>query len=144
MSTISNFVLTILGGVLIFVLGQIFIKFIFEPLHEQSVLIGKIANSLIYYIDTEKGETFKLIDSTQAPIVLREHASSLMGVSYAIPFYWFWEHFSGRPLRKNIVEASQELIALSNKIDKSSLGRIKKIAKYLKIGILSEHFDKNN
>jgi hypothetical protein len=143
MSTISNLAPTILSGVLIFVLGQIFIKFIVEPLHEQSILIGKIANALVYYIDTEKGETFTLIDSKQAPIVLREHASNLMGISYAIPFYWFWE-LCGRPLRKNIVEASQELLALSNKIDKSSLDRIKKIADYLNIGILSERFDKNN
>ena len=41
--------LTILGGIVVFASGQIFVKFIVEPLHEQSKLIGEIAESLIYY-----------------------------------------------------------------------------------------------
>ncbi len=41
--------LTILGGVTVFVVGQIAVKFIIEPLHEQSQLVGEITNSLIYY-----------------------------------------------------------------------------------------------
>lgn len=45
----SDFALTILGGIAIFVGGQILIKFVIEPFYEQSRLIGEIANSLIYY-----------------------------------------------------------------------------------------------
>lgn len=142
MSTISDFVLTILGGVSIFVLGQIVIKFIVEPLYEQSKAIGQIVDSLIYYIDAKKGEKFKKINSTEAPIVLRQRASALMEKTYAIPIYELWEYFGIVPERKSIVEALQELIVLSNGVDNSSLNRIEKIAKYLKIDILSESLNK--
>jgi hypothetical protein len=41
--------LTILSGILVFVIGQVIVKFIIEPLHEQAKLIGEIANSLIFF-----------------------------------------------------------------------------------------------
>ena len=40
---------TILGGIVVFVVGQVITKFVIEPMHERSKLIGEIANSLIYY-----------------------------------------------------------------------------------------------
>src|SRR5687768_13838110 len=46
---------TILGGIIIFVVGQVVAKFIIEPLYEQSKLIGEIANSLIYYANAGAG-----------------------------------------------------------------------------------------
>jgi hypothetical protein len=51
----SDVGLTILGGITIFVGGQILIKFIIEPFYEQSKLIGEIANSLIYYANAGAG-----------------------------------------------------------------------------------------
>ncbi len=41
--------ITILGGFIVFVLGQIVVKFFIEPIHEQSKTIGEIAYSLIFY-----------------------------------------------------------------------------------------------
>ena len=41
--------LTILGGIIIFAAGQALVKFIIEPLHDQSNLIGEIADSLVFY-----------------------------------------------------------------------------------------------
>jgi hypothetical protein len=46
---------TILGGIIVFVVGQVVTKFIIEPLYEQSKLIGEIANSLIYYANAGAG-----------------------------------------------------------------------------------------
>src|SRR5688572_8306196 len=47
--------LTILGGIIVFVAGQVVTKFIIEPLYEQSKLIGEIANSLTYYANAGAG-----------------------------------------------------------------------------------------
>lgn len=47
--------LTILGGILVFVIGQVVVKFILEPLHEQAKLIGEIANSLIFFANVGPG-----------------------------------------------------------------------------------------
>lgn len=47
--------LTIFGGIVIFVGGQILVKFLVDPFYEQSKLIGEIANSLIYYANAGAG-----------------------------------------------------------------------------------------
>jgi len=168
--------LTILGGIIIFVGGQILTKFIIEPFYEQSKLIGEIANSLIYYANVgagvephyfqqlqnlskqdnlevtarklmvERYEDLIRNESKQlgeATIVLRQQASQLMGRTNAIPFYGLWVvlSFGFLPTRKYVIEASQELIGLSNDPSKST-DRARKIAKYLRIKIISERFGK--
>jgi hypothetical protein len=40
---------TILGGVFIYVLGQIATRFFIEPYHEYRKLVGEIADALVYY-----------------------------------------------------------------------------------------------
>ena len=42
---------TVISGTLIFVIGQIILKFIIEPIHKQKEIIGEIADALIYYAD---------------------------------------------------------------------------------------------
>lgn len=169
--------LTILGGIIIFVGGQIVTRFIIEPFYEQFKLIGEIANSLIYYgnvdeavelhyreqllaiskrDDIEEPERKLLIERyeelirdqsrqvREAKIVLRQQASQLMGRTNAIPFYGLWVAFSfwHLPTRKSVNEASQELIGLSNDTSKSTDNRTKKIAKCLRMKIISERFGK--
>lgn len=46
---------TILGGIIVFVVGQVVSKFIIEPFYEQSKLIGEIASSIIYYANAGAG-----------------------------------------------------------------------------------------
>jgi hypothetical protein len=168
--------LTILGGIVIFVGGQILTKFIVEPFYEQSKLIGEIANSLIYYANVGAGvepyyfqqlqaiskqdnleEIVKKLmieryeelirnESKQlreATIVLRQQASQLMGRTNAIPFYGLWVVLSlgFLPARETVIEASQELIGLSNDTSKNT-DRARKIAKCLRIKIISERFGK--
>lgn len=163
---------TILGGIVVFVVGQIVAKFVIEPLYEQSKLIGEIANSIIYYANAGGGlepyylqniqnvskqdgldETTKELvieryreliknewaRSDEARISLRQKASQLMGTTNAIPFYTLLVVISlGQlPTKKAILEASQELIGYSNDT-KSGMDRSRKIAKKLRINIVSE------
>lgn len=124
MSEISKILLTslltVFGGVIIFVVGQIFVKFILEPLNEQSKLIGEIANSLNFYANVgarveqhyyeEIEKAFKLDEPAKTFIsqryeqilqnhykkqddaadILRQQSSKLIGITYSIPFYDFW------------------------------------------------------
>lgn len=48
--------LTIFGGVLVYVIGQVTSKFLIDPIHEQKKLIGEIGDSLIFYWKDAKGE----------------------------------------------------------------------------------------
>ncbi len=80
--------------------------------------------------------------SDEARISLRQQASKLMGNTNSIPLYGalvaasFWV----LPTRKSIIEASKELIGLSNDPSKGA-NRAKKIAKLLRIKIISERID---
>jgi len=111
---------TILGGVVVFVIGQIIVKFIIEPLQEQLKLLGEIANSLVFFanvggnVEPYYYEGLKKADELDEPVrkvvtgryeeilknhwkksddaseILRQQASELMGVTNSIPFYDFW------------------------------------------------------
>jgi hypothetical protein len=139
-------VLTIVGGVIVFVIGQMIVKFIIEPLNEQSKLIGEIANSLIFYANvgakveqyyyeqiknaytqeepakTVLTERYKQIlqnhweSSDEAAKILREQASKLIGLTNSIPFYKLWSLFKRFPKYDNIIKASSQLIEMSNSV----------------------------
>lgn len=119
---------TIIGGVLIFVGGQLVAKFIIEPVYERAKLIGEIADSLIYYanlymnpnnspiqpFDPDKG----LRD--EAEKIFRRQASQLMARTHAIPCYGLVEGLRGIRAR-DIEQAYKELIGLANSVHQGNL-----------------------
>lgn len=50
---------TVVSGTLVFVVGQIILKFIIEPIHKQKEIIGEIADALIYYANLYTHPVFK-------------------------------------------------------------------------------------
>jgi len=111
--------LTVLGGILVFVVGRIIEKFVIEPIHEQSRLIGEIADSLIFYADLYSNPGIgKREQMDEAKKVLREQASQLITRNNMIPCYKFWRYLSlgHLPKRADIIEAQKNLIGLSNSI----------------------------
>ncbi len=65
---------TIIGGVVVLVLGQLISKFLIEPMQEQSKLIGEIANSVVFYgnvgstgIETYYIDEFRKATGIQGP-----------------------------------------------------------------------------
>lgn len=119
-------VATIIGGVIIFVIGQLLAKFIIEPIYEQHNAIGAIADSLIFYArqyanpgpikDRQLGIISFPPGQTEAEDTLRQHASKLIARTQAIPLYWLWEKFRLVRSKSDIVEAHKNLIYLSNSI----------------------------
>lgn len=108
--------LTILGGISVFVVGQIVSKFLIEPIHEQSKIIGKIADSLIFYANlySNPGSNIPREESDEASRTIRQQASQLMAKSHAVRWYRLWQFFRVVPRYDDIVEASKNLIGLSN------------------------------
>ena len=106
---------TIIGGVVVLVLGQLAAKFFIEPIHEQAKLLGEIAHSLTFYANVYGNAD--LVDAEvpkEASKILRQQASRLRATAWTIRWYWFWQLLGLVPKRKNVLKASENLIGLSN------------------------------
>src|SRR3989338_4434464 len=114
-----TFVLTVLGGVLIYVLGQITLKFFIEPVHELLLEIGKIGDVLIFYpnVYTNKVDAEK---HTKANEALRQHASLLKAKKHLVKWHSLFAFFGFIPGKESIHEAHAELIGISNSTPRNS------------------------
>ena len=136
--------LTVLGGILIFVIGQLAVKFLIEPFQNYRKLVGEIADSLIYYGNIGSGleeyylsqlEQVQKMESPRKELVetrlkeiiandwnradeakriLRQQASQLMSATNMIPMYRFWAFLRIVPKREEVIKASASLIGFSN------------------------------
>ena len=144
MSELLKITLTAVGGVTVFVIGQLMAKFLIEPIHEQKKLIGEIAATIIFYSNVGAGveqhyyDRIKSIDESddsqkqilidryknilnshwsrcdEAATTLRRQATELLGKTHAIPFYRLLSRLRQVPKVENITAASSELIGMSN------------------------------
>jgi len=106
---------TVLGGVIVLVLGQVAVKFFIEPLQEYSKLLGEIAHSLTYYANVYSGAgglSKERVD--EASGTLRRQASQLRAAAWTIRWYWLWRVLGMVPRKRDMIEASVNLIGLSN------------------------------
>jgi hypothetical protein len=110
-----NIFLTIISGVTVFVLGQVFLKLIIDPVQEAKKTIANIRIELIRsghvlhnanVVDKELRD--KLFDS------FRSLAAELVAGTETIPFYKIIAKVVGLPPSHNARAASRNLIALSN------------------------------
>lgn len=111
--------LTIVGGVLILVAGQIAIKFFLEPVHEFRKYLGEIQDALIFYanLPTYEGaneETRKTV--LEAKDLFRQQASRLIARKKIIPWYKCLVKLKIVAPEKNIEEIHRGLIGLSNSV----------------------------
>ena len=118
---------TISGGVLAFVMGQIAVRFFIDPIHDQKVLIGRIAEALSFYADVvveprplsdavpEERRQDHLEKSERALNHFRELASQLLPTVHAVPWYGLWSKIPGLvPDRGSVRVAYDEMIGISN------------------------------
>ncbi len=133
--------LTVCGGIFLLVAGQIITKFFIEPIHEQFRLIGEIADSLVFYANVYGNPGFGDPERmSKASDKLRQQASQLRARTNAIRGYQLWQFLRIVPKREGVMEASRNLIGLSNSIHqgdpKTNNEREKAIIEYLRIGDL--------
>lgn len=122
--------LTVVSGVFTFVLGQIFVKLVIEPVHELKKTLGQISHSLIEYANViaNPGVPSKeIID--EASRQLRRLSSQLHAHLYLVPAYAVTARIFFLPSEQKVREASTELIGLSNSLSQPTPGIYKESAR---------------
>jgi len=108
---------TVISGVLIFVLGQLLLKLVIEPIQELKKEIALTLDSLIFHKDKISNPNANLKkDILEVSSILRKHSSNLEAKSSIIPLYDCWYKLRILPSKKNIKKATNKLIGLSNSL----------------------------
>ncbi|HZD41151.1 MAG TPA: hypothetical protein VE131_10545 [Terriglobales bacterium] len=116
--------LTIIGGVLVYVLGQIFIRFFVDPYQRYRQVVGEIADALDYYANVSGGSHRQRQD--EASNAFRQRARLLRMRAYEIPYYNRFARWRWVPPWQSVMEASSALMSLSNDVygrDHEAIGR---------------------
>ncbi len=114
-NTILTFVLTIIGGVLIFVIGQLLLKVFIDPIQKLRAIKGSIIDSLSYYAKFYSNPGMITQDNAKKTShALRKLGSELMAITTVLPWYRFWSLLRVVPKLGDISKAHCNLIGLSN------------------------------
>ena len=107
---------TILGGVLVYVIGQLLSKFLIDPTHELKKVIGEVRFNLAFYapvIHTPIARTAERSDKVYEALL--KSSCELLAKVNAIPFYGLMSciSFGFLPSKKLIRDAATQLRGLS-------------------------------
>lgn len=108
---------TIFGGIVIFVIGQLSLKFVIEPIFEFRRVLREIQFALIYHAKAlhtpVEGDEERCYE---AATVIRRLAADLCAKVQSIPFYGRLFKACGLPDRSSCQKAASRLIGLSNSL----------------------------
>lgn len=108
---------TIFTGVSIYVLGQIIVKLVIDPVHELKKTIGQISHSMIMYANVISNvEVTNDNLKREASDCLRELSALLQSHLKLIPIYDCSRRIFFLPSEREIYEASSALIGLANSV----------------------------
>jgi len=117
MSAILAFIFTVLSGVMIYVMGQIILKLMIEPVHEAKKTIAEISHSLVEYADIIHNPGVLAQEKTiEVSQHLRRLSAQLHAHLFLIPCYRKTAWVFGLPSRDKILTAATQLRGLSNVI----------------------------
>lgn len=109
---------TILTGVLVYVLGQLILKLLIEPVQELKREISKIVYDLIFHSNKLTNPAARdSPEMIEACKIMRQHSSLLHSATHLVPLYRYTHIFFGLPSRKQIKSATGGLFFLSNSFD---------------------------
>lgn len=108
---------TVVSGVLTYVLGQLVLKLVIEPVQDFRKTVGRISHALIEranVIQNPGVPTHEVMQETSRE--LRVLSSELQAHLYLIPSYCITRAAFRLPKRELVLQASQALIGLSNSV----------------------------
>ncbi|SOD19186.1 hypothetical protein [Nitrosomonas ureae] len=108
---------TVLSGVSIFVIGQLIVKLVLDPVHDLKKIIGQISHTLIEranIIANPGVPTREVMDETSN--LLRKLSSQLHAHLYLIPTYDVTCRIFRLPSKEMLLAASTHLVGLSNSV----------------------------
>lgn len=129
----------IVSGVIVFLIGEVIVRFFLGPLHKFKEIKGEIASTLLFYANNygkeyknlqdilgagggdervinERIESDKMWnnDLSKASDETRHVAAKLISAAEGIPFYGVFSLIRVVPSKANIIQSRKDLIALSN------------------------------
>lgn len=110
--------ITVFSGVLVYVIGQIIMKLIIDPINDLKKTISKIVYDLVFYanvLGNPKGPDNENMAS--ACKIMRQHSSILHAATHLVPAYKYIYKPFGIPSPEKIRKATNKLIYLSNGYD---------------------------
>ena len=112
--------LTIFSGVVTFVLGQVVLKLLIDPVQEFKKTIADIALALIEYANIYANPGVANVEvAKKASDEFRKLSSRLNAQMYLIPSYNFTAKLFRLPSREEVVDSAKNLIGLSNGVFQS-------------------------
>lgn len=108
---------TVLSGVITFVIGQLIVKLILDPVQDMKKTIGQVSHTLVersYVIANPGVPTKENMDFTSDS--LRRLSSQLHAHLYIIPWYDKTSKVFCLPSKEKLLDASKALIGLSNSV----------------------------
>ena len=115
-----DYFIVIFSGILVFVIGQIILKFIIEPIYKQKEVIGDIEKELCYYrdicVNLKKENELMEISKKRKEIEekFKKLGSQLISKTNSIPYYKIFAILGIVVKKQNIIEAAKELHVLIN------------------------------
>jgi len=110
-------VFTIMGGVIVFCISQIVLKFFIEPIQKLDMCRGEICDILIFnrniYLNPN---TFSKEKELEVSIEIRKLATKLLSIKNMIRGNNFFYSLNLSIKEENILKAHKQLIGLSNSI----------------------------
>jgi len=107
--------LTVMSGVLTYVVGQLLLKLVIEPVQETRKTVGNISHALIEYANviSNPGRPSEAVMHDTASH-LRKLSAQLQSHLYLVPKYEATARLFALPSRVKVLSASKSLIGLSN------------------------------
>ena len=105
----ATFLLTILGGVSIFIVGQILMKLIIEPAQELKKSLGTVSNTLLLHQAQLTNAAF----NKEIAFQIKSISAEILSKSGVLLGYDFVHKLFDLPSKANILMASRELNQIS-------------------------------
>ena len=126
--------LTVLSGVVTYVVGQIVVKLLIEPVQETKKTIGQISHSLIEHAAVFQNPGIPSEDAMrQTSQHLRKLSSQLNAHLYLVPAYKLTAKVFLLPDREKLIAAAGGLMGLSNSVYRNSESVYKHNAKRVEL-----------
>lgn len=112
---------TVLSGVVTYVLGQLAVKLLIDPVQEMKRTIGQVAHALIEHANviSNPGVPSREVMDVSSKL-LRSLSAQLQSHLYLVPGYEFSARVFGLPASANVLEATGLLIGLSNSLHRAT------------------------
>lgn len=112
--------LTIVSGVMVFVMGQLILKLLIDPVQEFKKTVADVAMALIEYANIYSNpEVADQGVAKKASEELRKLSSRLNSQIYLVPLYQFTAKVFRLPSKEKILTSSKNLMGLSNGVFQS-------------------------